>query len=134
MQKFNSGAAANGGGSLLNQYAILMDVYFPSASSGKNRAILQTDAAANAELFINAANAMGNDGGTFSGTVSADAWHRIVFAVDTAAVPPVVAKYIDGVKVGESSLDAGVDSRWAVSPFDAALFNDDNGETEIGYI
>src|SRR3989442_5905089 len=40
---FYSGAAANGGGSLLNQYTILMDVYFPSASSGKNRAILQTD-------------------------------------------------------------------------------------------
>ncbi|MCI0744035.1 MAG: hypothetical protein L0Y58_01395, partial [Verrucomicrobia subdivision 3 bacterium] len=129
------GALPNGGGNLLNQYTLLMDIYFPVASSAKNRAILQTDAAGNAELLLNAANAMGNDGGTFSGNVTADAWHRIVFVVNTAATPsPTIAKYIDGVKVGESTLDAGVDSRWAISPFDAVLFNDDNGETEVGYI
>jgi hypothetical protein len=130
------GANPNGGGNLLNQYTLLMDVYFPSASSGKPRALLQTDGFANAEYSINTANAIGNDGGTFSGNVTADQWHRIAIAVDTAASPPTVAKFVDGVKVGESPLAAlpAVDSRWAISPFDSAIFCDDNGETEVGYI
>lgn len=131
-----SGANPNGGGNLLNQYTIIMDVYFPSASSGKVRAVLQNEVLGNAEFFINAANAIGPDGGTFSGNVTPNEWHRIAFAVDTAANPAIVSRYIDGVKVGDSqlALSSAVDSRWAFSPFDTAIFSDDNGETEIGYI
>jgi len=131
-----SGANPNGGGNLLNQYTIIMDVYFPTASSGKPRAILQTEVIGNAEFFINSANALGHDGGAFTGNVTPNEWHRIAFAVDTAANPAIVAKYIDGVKVGESQLATtpAVDSRWAFSPFDTAIFSDDNGETELGYI
>jgi hypothetical protein len=131
---FYAGAPPNGGGYHLNQYTLLMDIYFPSASSGKNRAILQTDTGGNAELFVNPANALGNDGGSFSGNLTPDAWHRIAFTIDTAATPPVIGKFIDGVKVGESTLDGGVDSRWAITGYDAALFSDDNAELEVGYI
>jgi len=133
---FYPGANANGGGNLLNQYTIVMDVYFPSGSSGKNRALVQTDAGGNAEFFVNSGNGIGADGGPFTGNVTPDEWHRLAFAVDLAANPAVVAKFIDGVKVGEDSLSAGpaVDSRFAVSPFDAAFFNDDSGETEVGYV
>src|SRR5438445_1425318 len=37
------GAAANGGGGLVNQYSVVMDVLFPAASAGKNRALFFTD-------------------------------------------------------------------------------------------
>ena len=127
-------ADPNGGGNLLNQYTVLMDVYFPTASSGKTRALLQTESFDNAEFFINSADGIGTDGGPFDGTVTGGAWHRLALAVDTAATPPVVAKFIDGVKVAERTLNAGVDSRWALTQFDLLLFSDDNGETELGYI
>src|SRR5437773_8007707 len=37
------GAAPNGGGTLVNQYTLILDVLYPTASSGKYRSITQTD-------------------------------------------------------------------------------------------
>ena len=52
--------------------------------------------------------------------------------MDLSANPPVVDKFIDGVKVG-SERPGGLDSVLAL--FDSFyLFNDDTGETEEGYI
>src|SRR5689334_20063590 len=37
------GAQPNGGGTLVNQYTLILDVLYPAASSGKYRSITQTD-------------------------------------------------------------------------------------------
>ena len=126
-----SGAAPNGGGFAVNQYTIIMDVLFPAASSSKRRALIDTDYAQDAEFFVQANNGIGS--GTVSdGTIQPDTWHRIVFAVDLAATPSVLDKYIDGVKVGTQSLGA-LDSIHAF--YDTLyLIRDDNDETELGYI
>jgi hypothetical protein len=129
------GAAANGGGSFINQYTIICDILFPVASSGKVRALFQTDSGGQAEFFVNAANQIGIDGGTFAGTLTPNTWHRVAFAVDLAATTPSIAYFIDGVKVFEGNPGAGVDSRWAIPAsavgYSALYFdNDDTGETE----
>ena len=126
------GAEPNGGGSSINQYTIIMDVLFPAASSGRRRALIQTDGGGNAEFFIDANNRLGTDGGAFHGDVTPDTWHRIAIAVDLAAAPPVISKFIDGVKVGEENPAGGIDSRLAMVIF--YLFNDDDGETAVTYL
>jgi hypothetical protein len=51
----------------------------------------------------------------------------------------IIRKYINGVLVGTQSATSGttaaLDGRWALAPGSTAeLFNDDNGETAIGYV
>ena len=131
------GAGPNGGGVLINQYTIILDVLYSSASSGKRRALFQTDAALdpsnpNAEFFVNNGNQVGTDGRDFGGNLTPDTWHRVAIVADLAAVPPVIDKYVDGVKVSSGNPGPGLDGRFAINVlyFD----NDDNDETEEGYL
>src|SRR5438093_736942 len=137
------GAAPNGGGFNVNQYTIIMDIYYPASSSGTNRMLLQTDINApsnpNAEFVVDNQNRIGTDGGFFSGTatVTPGAWHRVAFAVDLTI--PSVAKFIDGVKIDESNPGAGVDGRFSLNG--AYLYFDNDGnpahtdtQTAPGYL
>ena len=125
------GALANGGGGYVNQYTIIMDVLFPDGSSGARRALVQTDSqdSPNADFLINQSNGIGS--ASFAGFIRPNTWHRIAFAVDQSA--DIVSKYIDGVKVADENLSDGTDGRWALESF-FWLFNDDDGETQEGYI
>jgi hypothetical protein len=125
-------AAPNGGGAGVNQYTIIMDVLFPTASSGKRRALIQTDLADNAEFFVDELNRVGVDGGTFAGTLQPDTWYRLAFAVDLTV--PSVAYFINGNKVFEGNPGGGVGSRLAISSSAFYLVNDDDGETEAGFL
>ena len=124
-------AVGNGGGFGVNQYTVIMDVFFPTNSSGKRRALINTDLTGDAEFFIQANNGIGA-GSASDGQVTAGTWHRIAFAVDLSANPSVLDKFVDGVKVGTQRL-GGVDSSYALLDT-FYLFNDDNDETEAGYI
>ncbi|HRZ37016.1 MAG TPA: hypothetical protein P5534_11715 [Candidatus Paceibacterota bacterium] len=133
----NPNAAGNGGGWLVNQYSLVFDVYFPAASSGQNRCLIQIDdpwVNSNEGEFYVAAN---NGLGTLAhphGIVAADAWHRLVVTADLAASPPVAIKYVDGVKVGEETLADGLDGRWALGTSQALLFTDNAGGFDVAYI
>lgn len=141
------GAAANGGGSFVNQYTLIFDLLFPPASSGGWRGLIQIDDPVNnandADLHINPAGAIGISG-SYQGQVQTNTWHRIAFAFDLAAPGgPLLRKYIDGALVGEQILGAGVDGRWALNPVGGAfgetalLFTDDNadgGNTQPGFV
>src|SRR3954470_21433528 len=74
------GAAPNGGGSMVNQYTLILDVLYPTASSGKYRSITQTDNGGDGDFFINPSNGIGISG-SYAGNVTPDVWHRIVLAV-----------------------------------------------------
>jgi hypothetical protein len=137
------GAAANGGGLYVNQYTLIMDVLYPASSDARYRVFLQTSAnnGNDGDFFVNGANGIGISG-NYQGVISPDAWHRVAFAVDLAGPGPfpVVAKFIDGVKVGEQTLSAGVDGRWslntasdATAPY-ALLFADDDGDNALTYV
>ena len=67
--------------------------------------------------------------GNYTGTVTPDAWHRIVFVFDETYA--TLKKYIDGTLVGTQTLD-GLDGRWTLDPF-ALLFGDNDGDNQPGY-
>jgi hypothetical protein len=135
------GAAANGGGAYVNQYTLIMDVLFPAASAGKWLVYLQTGDLNNndGDFFANTAGGIGISG-NYQGKLNPDTWHRVAFAVDLSGPgpAPVVAKFIDGVKVGEQTLGAGKDGRWALypaagTPDFALLFADNDGDNALMY-
>jgi hypothetical protein len=140
--KMYHGAAPNGGGTNVNQYTLIYDVYYPAGSDGTWRSLLQTDVGntSDGDLFVNPANGIGISG-IYDGVVSAEAWHRLAFAIDLTgtdtgtATTPVIAKFIDGVKVGNQTtgLDAGKDGRWSLGPY-ALLFADNDGDVAEAYV
>lgn len=143
------GAAPNGSGSRVNQYTLVMDVFFPSTSTGF-RSFWQTETdnplTTDGELFVNAANGLGISG-QYQGNLTPDVWHRVVFTFDLTQRE--LGKYIDGTNVltgpvGAAPLGAnpmqylsattgGVDQRWSLGPT-AMLFADENNETGVGYV
>jgi len=127
------GIAPNGGGSYVNQFTLIMDIMFPTESSGKWRGLLQTSTAnANdADLFVNTANGIGISG-AYSGSILPDTWHRVAFVFDLTLPSARLRKYIDGLEVGAQNLD-GLDGRWSLDPT-ALLFTDNDGETAAGFV
>ena len=127
------GIAANGGGSYVNQYTLIMDVMFPSASSGKWRTFLQTNTgnANDGDLFVNPNNGIGV-WGDYTGTIVADTWHRVAFVFDLSLSTSRLMKYIDGTFVGAQDLE-GVDGTWSLDPT-ALLFTDNDGDTAAGFV
>lgn len=129
----------NGGGSLLNQWTLIMDVLWPTESASVLRGLIETDDRLidpNADLFVSETGGLGVNG-QFDGQIRANTWYRIGFVVDATA--NVLRKYINGVLVGTQSATSGatpgLDGRWALDPSTGAqLFNDDNFESAAGYV
>jgi YVTN family beta-propeller protein len=139
------GAKPNGGGHFVNQYTLIMDVMFPSGSSGHWRALFQTDPfnheGNDAEFYISdsttgpAGNGLGTEN-HFDGQLLPDQWYRIGFVVDlTASAEEQLKKYVNGIKVGAQPLSGGVDGRYALGPT-ALLFTTGLGSnfTQPGYV
>ena len=151
------GAAANGGGSYVNQYTIIMDVMFPAdfgvatATSSGDIALLNTTAANfnDADWKINPSGGMGIDG-DFSDTgnplvFTGGVWHRIALAFD--ATSPIgtnattYRSFIDGKlqNVVQSPAQWGVDSQYTLYTKDDAstpwftMFGEGNGGDATGF-
>lgn len=134
-------AGANGGGTLVNQWTLIMDVLFPAESNSKWRGLVDTDAGAinaDSEWFVNTGNGIGI--GSYAGVIQPNTWHRIALVVDQSEGVNRLRTYIDGNEVGvitpgNNSNNAGVDGRWALSPGNiATLFTDNDGETATGFV
>jgi hypothetical protein len=130
-------AGANGGGTNVNQYTLIYDVYYPGNVNGTWRSLWQTDGAnaSDGDLFINPGNGVGISG-IYDGVVSSDNWHRIAIAFDLSGPgeAPVLAKFIDGVKVGNQTGGlSAVDDRFSVKSF-GLLFADQDGDLGEAYV
>ena len=109
--------AGNGGGSLVNDYTIILDVLYPAGSSGRVRPIVQTDdgvITATADLIISSGNSIGTSEGPFFGTIAPNTWYRIAYVVNGSAQQ--VRMYIDGLEVGSRAIPDAFDSRFALTP------------------
>lgn len=143
------GAQPNSGGEFVNRYTLVMDLFYPSNSTGF-RALLQTETnspnTTDAELFVNGAHGIGISS-QYQGSVTPGEWHRVAFTVDLSKRE--LGKYVDGTNVlsgpagaaplGTNAvqyLDAteGVaDGRWSLLP-QALLFADNDAETGEVYV
>jgi hypothetical protein len=129
-------AGGNGGGSLVNDYTLILDVLYPAASSGSARPIIQTDdgiLTPAADFVINASSQIGSAEGPFFGQIQSDTWHRIGFVVQGSLQQ--IRFYIDGAFVGTRSIPEPYDSRFALSPSGiVGLFNNNNADAATGYV
>jgi hypothetical protein len=119
--------APNGGGTRVNQYTLIMDVFVAESGPGA-ASLIQISSANNTDdgdLFWQGNN-FGQGGGGYNGTgaFTAGAWHRVVAAYDMAATPPVVVKYVDGIFQDNWTANQSLDNtRRALAPT-AILFAD----------
>jgi hypothetical protein len=121
------GIAPNGGGTRVNQYTLIMDVFVDTTGPGA-ASLWQTSSASNSDdgdLFWQGDNfGQGTGGYNGRGTFKAGEWHRVVAAYDMAANPPVVTKYVDGIKQDDWTANQGLDNaRRSLLPT-AVLFGD----------
>ncbi len=128
------GMAPNGGGAFVNQYTLIMDVMFPTASSGQWRVLFQTNPDNNndGDFFVGPGNGIGISG-DYTGTVQANTWHRLAFVVDLTAATGKLRKFIDGVEVGTQDSGFTLDGRWSLVST-ALFFADENNETSAGFV
>lgn len=132
------GIAPNGGGTKVNQYTLLMDVYVDTSGPGA-ASLLQIDSSDNSndgDLFWQGGNfGQGEGGYNGKGTFTAGSWHRVIAAYDLAANPPVVTKYVDGIKQDDWTTGQSLDAaRRALLPA-AVLFGDgDQDERRVMWV
>ena len=132
------GVSPNGGGTLVNQYTLSMDVYVDPAGPGA-ASLLQTSSLTNTDdgdLFWQGNNfGQGGNGYNGTGAFTAGAWHRVTAAYDMAANPPVVTKYVDGIKQDDWTANQGVDNPRRAMQAAAILFGDgDQDERRVMYV
>lgn len=129
------GMAGNGGGSFVNEYSIVVDMFSPAGSRDSWRTIFQTNVSNSndGDLFIrNNTNTMGTADLGYSATFAEDRWVRLVVSVDNGSF---FRTYIDGVLLTNHTTQA-VDGRYSLDP--SVLFfadNDtDNAPLQIGAV
>jgi 3',5'-cyclic AMP phosphodiesterase CpdA len=124
------GLAANGGGNLLNNYTLIMDVMFPSRPTGW-AALWQTSSANSddGEWFINPNRGLGISG-NYGGDVPDGTWNRLALVVDTTQ--GTFTSYLNGTQVQQNT-GLSLDGRWAVLS-QALLFADENQENAAGFV
>lgn len=128
--RFTHGLAANGGGNLVNQYTLLMDVMFSSRPSGW-AALWQTSPsnANDGDWFINPAGGLGISG-VYAGNVPDGTWNRLALVVDSVA--GTFTSYLNGAPVQQTA-GPSLDGRWALDAT-ALLFADEDQENAAGYV
>jgi hypothetical protein len=100
--------APNGGGTLVNQYTIIWDMYYPGSGTIPFFNCQNTNnAPADGSLFLqNGQMGQGSGGYVMLANIGAG-WHRLAFAVDLSQ--GLITKWVDGVKQQDwtgQSLDA----------------------------
>ena len=108
---------------------VLLDTSGPGAASLIRISNTNLDANVDGDLFWQGNN-FGQGGGGYNGTgiFTAGEWHRVIAAYDEAANPPVVTKFVDGVKQDDWTANQGLDNaRRALQPL-AVLFCDNGDE------
>jgi len=123
----NHGMEANGGGALVNEFSLMMDILMPQA--GMYHAIYQTtpENTDDAELFINGDNLIGAWRFGYSTlTVSANVWYRLVVTVKNGEFYKI---YLNGYNWVDGT-GQDIDSRDALQST-LLLFADEDGEDNI---
>ncbi len=141
------GIDANGGGTMVNQYTLIMDLLIPDLHMGDgNTTLVKSEAvddfAVDGSIFIKGNDLGGNNtgglgtSGQFNGDgqiwIKGGQWQRLVIAVNMSVDPGTIDYYVDGVHFGQmTSGDRwGFDGRHAMPP-KVRLFADGGNDNEV---
>jgi hypothetical protein len=130
-----SPSTANGGGSLVNEWSLVMDVLYPSASAGINRPIIDSDGNANVagpEFIVSSSDGVGSPpSGPYLGHIAPNTWYRLGITVSNSKI----VVYLNGSSVGTLPGYAA-DGRFSLSPsFQTLIFGNNLApEAAIGYL
>src|SRR5437588_231658 len=104
---------ANGGGSIVNDWTLIMDVLYPTASDAIDRPIIDTDGSLfipGPDFIVSASDGLGSPpGGPYNGSILPNTWYRVGIAVTASEVD----FYLNGSQVGVAA-GAGFDNRFAL--------------------
>jgi hypothetical protein len=139
------GVPANGGGAKANQYTVILDLLWGENASSINYGALwqlhDLDNPGDSDMYWQGSS--GHYGKSCCsdyapGTVKQERneWARVAFAVDLAATPPILAKYINGVKNLDqiTGTRGHVDSEFAMSIPEIILFGDSDNEQSDAFV
>ncbi len=134
---------ANGGGSYVNQYSFVIDLFTPAGSRDSWRALFQTNNQPDgndADYWIGTDNTLGvSSMGYTSGTIDQGKWTRLAVTVDLTqaggAGAPKYITYLDGAHFYDhpGTGNGGVDERFSLYPAsgsNVAYFFADNTDSE----
>lgn len=137
------GMGKNGGGDYVNKYSILIDMKVNGNPPWASLYSSSWDNASDGESFLRWDGNSYSVGisGVYAGTISANAWHRIVITFDGGATGNMTY-YVDGSQVNQvAALDTSVDGRWSLYCWDDPdaedhldLFGDNDGDNLDGWV
>lgn len=119
---------ANGGGSLVNDYTLIMDVLYPASANAQERPFLDADGSlfvAGPDLVVDASNGIGTTpSGPYFGAFTTNTWYRIGFVIQQDLA--TVTCYSNGVRIGSDTITpsgaaAGLDGRFGLTPGSTSL-------------
>lgn len=117
---------ANGGGSEVNQWTLLLDVLYPTGSDNKDRPIIDVDGVttssgglffAGSEFGVSASDGIGAPNGPYFGQIKPNTWYRLGMVVNTNQI----TFYINGARVGSIANTGQLDTRFALSTASPSL-------------
>ncbi len=123
------GIAPNGGGSLLNEYSMLIDFKLDTATTNEWTTFFQSDTTNSVDgdyFYSQSRGALGVTSQEYVGgpdAVALDQWHRLVISVNNNGD---TNSYLDGVFLGTHTQGV-VDGRWALDS-DVIMFGDNDGD------
>jgi len=125
------GIAPNGGGSFVNQYSIVADIFSPVASRGSWRTIYQTNTgnSNDGDFFIrNSDSFLGvGDAGYSDTAVDGASWTRLLLTVDLTKSGDDIVSYLDGNLFFNHPEDLSGDGRFSLDPT-VLFFSDNDGD------
>jgi Concanavalin A-like lectin/glucanases superfamily/Immunoglobulin domain len=111
----------NGGGTLVNDYTIILDMLYPPEADGKARPLFDTDQdlfVAGPDIVVDSSDGIGvTPSGPYFGAIKPNTWYRIGVVVQQDQ--SLVTFYINGARIGAYTAtgdQAGVDGRFGWAP------------------
>ncbi|MBN8458891.1 MAG: hypothetical protein J0M04_13740 [Verrucomicrobia bacterium] len=125
------GIAANGGGALVNEWSVLVDIYSPAGSRGAWRSIFQTHTGNinDGDYFVSRTDTVGVGDITYSpGVIDETKWTRLLITIDLApSGASDIRAYVNGSLFHTHTLTGGLDGRFALGST-LLFFSDESGE------
>jgi len=127
-------STANGGGSTVNEWTLIMDLLYPAASDAVDRPLIDTDGAtftSGPDFIVSASDGLGSPpSGPYNGSILPNTWYRVGMVVTATSV----SLYVNGDQVFTGN-GAGLDGRFALTAGGTTLIlGSTTNSAAVGYV